>query len=461
MPTSWLVKGKRFIIISDILSMKKNWRFYLDTETTPLIGIGITTTPNRTLLDHTLEQWRRWLPAGAKLVVHEDIYYDGISVAKNKLLEQLAECDHIFLADDDTYPIVEDWWKPYVESPEPHLQYNFTNGPDHWGLTKVSGWEGHNSYDRSRGCMLYVERRVLEIVGGMHNVFGRHGREHEDWSERIHKAGLTKHPFQSVDGKHFYCADEDQTGVSSVDFSANKGWKHVDSSTLPLYAEYKSYAVPMLVARRNDGGHRDRLWRFLKRHYYLIPRVVEGYHKDGPFNRSLALNIASTLAGNWHVAVFIDSDAYIDPERLNEAIRLAVDTQQMVIPFDKVVELNEWTTDEILTSGKLLYSPEQDQIEKVRDTPVTTQSLFVVVPRNLYEQVGGFDEQFVGWGGEDNAFYRSAEIIGGEVLRMPGNVYHLWHPQASRAHQPQNGFRYRMYQVAHTKADLDQLRRLS
>lgn len=425
----------------------------MPTKAKQLIGIGITTTPNRDYLEDTLAQWQRWLPTGAKLIVYEDTYLDGISVAKNKLLEQLDNCEHIFLVDDDTYPTKKNWWQPYIESPEPHLQYNFTNGPDHWGITKVSGWDGHNSYDKSRGCMLYVERRVLDIVGGMHNVFGKHGREHEDWSERIHKAGLTKHPFQSVDDQHFYCKDEDNSGISSIRFSDNQGWRHIDSSTLPLYAEYKSSSVPMLVARRNDGGHRDRLWRFLKQNFWQLP-VTEGYHKDGPFNRSLALNIAALQAGNWHVAVFIDSDAYIDPERLKEAVRLAIDKQKVVIPFNRVIELNEWATTEVLDTKKLLFDPSDEQIDNIRTVDSQIQSLFVVVPRNIYEQIGGFDEKFVGWGGEDNAFYKAAQIVGGEVLRLDGDALHLWHQQASRAHQPQNHMRYRVYMQAKTRNDL-------
>jgi len=431
----------------------------MQTKTKYFIGIGITTTPNRKFIDETIAAWRRWLPDGAKLEVYEDKNFDGISVAKNKLLNKLSDCEHIFLADDDTYPIKDEWWKPYIESAEPHLQYNFTNGPDHWGLHVVSRFGNHVSYDKSRGCMLYVERRVLDIVGGMHNVFGKHGREHEDWSERIHKAGLTKRPFQDIDEKYFYCADEDQTGISSIKFADHKGWQHIDAETLPLYAEYKDCSVPMLVARRNDGGHRDRLWRFLKQHFWADSNVVEGYHKDGPFNRSLALNIASIRAENWHVAVFIDSDAYIDPKQLEKAIRLAVDKQKVVLPFNRVVEINEWTTNDILQSGKLLFKPSEEQIDKIRTSETQTQSLFVVVPRNLFEQIGGFDENFVGWGGEDNAFHKAAEIIGGEVIRLEGDVYHLWHQQASRAHQAENGMRYRVYMQAKNREELDWIRK--
>lgn len=426
----------------------------LEANTKTLIGIGITTTPNRDCLDTTLKEWQARLPEGARIAIYEDEKFEGISVAKNKLLEELAGCDHIFLADDDTYPITDNWWEPYVTSAQPHLQYNFTTGPDHWSLDIVSHWAGHVSYTKSRGCMLYIERRVLDVVGGMHNVFGKHGREHEDWSERIHRAGLTKHPFQDVDTKNFYCMDEDQKGISSVKFSDHQGWRHIDTSKLPLYAEYKTCAVPMLVARRNDNGHRDRLWRFLKENYWGDQRIVEGYHKDGAFNRSLGLNTASTLAGNWHVAVFIDSDAYIQPAKLQEAIELAVKEQKVVLPFNRVIELTPDATFEVLASKRLIAKPEQDQIEKIRTAEIVTQSLFVVVPRNVYEQVNGFDERFVGWGGEDNAFYKACSIVSGTPIRLEGDVYHLWHEPASRQHQPQNNRRYMQYMRANSRQEL-------
>lgn len=428
----------------------------------PYIGIGITTTPNRNYLDTCMPQWMRYLPSNAYLVVVEDTEYQGISRAKNELLARLKDCQHIFLADDDTYPIVPDWYTPYIESPEPHLQYNFTRGPSHWYLETKAEWDGHKAYDKSRGCMLYIDSSVLPIVGGMHNVYGKHGHEHENWSDRIHAAGLTTYPHQSVKGKHFYCMDEDLSNISSVDFSKHKAWQYIHDASLPIYAEYLSQRVPIMVARRDDGAHRDRLWRFLKKQYWLnqdnVSLPFEGYHIDGPFNRSLGLNIAANMAGNWDVGVFIDSDAYIDPARLEEAIRIARATQKVVAPFDTVVELNKDTTLEILESGRLEYNPSENQIDKIRTQELSTQSLIIVVPRNIYEQIGGFDPHFVGWGGEDNAFWRAAEIVSGEVLRMNGSVFHLWHEPASREYQPSNNARWLAYANAQTREQLNTVR---
>jgi hypothetical protein len=54
--------------------------------------------------------------------------------------------------------------------------------------------------------------------------------------------------------------------------------------------------------------------------------------------------------------------------------------------------------------------------------------LSVIARRDAYDAIGGFDESYVGWGGEDNDFIDRAEYAGG-VYRfgyMP--MLHLEHP---------------------------------
>jgi predicted glycosyltransferase involved in capsule biosynthesis len=58
-----------------------------------------------------------------------------------------------------------------------------------------------------------------------------------------------------------------------------------------------------------------------------------------------------------------------------------------------------------------------------------TFSSVVIVPRDLYEEVGGYDERFVGWGWEDLAFFWACATMAG-YDRVGGAVYHLWHPQS-------------------------------
>jgi len=156
------------------------------------------------------------LTPGAKVVVVDDASREpvaeatyrfeqpaGIARAKNKCLELLQDCDHIFLFDDDCYPLREGWWRPYVESPEPHLMRIFEDlaGPKKINDNTCTYRDSqHVAWAHPRGCMLYVRRDVLDVVGGMDPEFGTWGWEHVDWSNRIHAAGLTTWRFADVVG---------------------------------------------------------------------------------------------------------------------------------------------------------------------------------------------------------------------------------------------------------------------
>lgn len=144
----------------------------------------------------------------------------GIAAAKNKCLEMLDECHHIFLFDDDTYPISTDWWKPYVESPEPHLMYifqDFPKGPKVHDTIKLYEDDNIVAFSHPRGCMLYYHRSCLELVGGMDTVYGKWGYEHGNLSDRIYNNGLTRFRYMDVpdSGKLFYSGDEHRTVVST------------------------------------------------------------------------------------------------------------------------------------------------------------------------------------------------------------------------------------------------------
>ncbi len=108
------------------------------------IGIAITTHQRPDVLKRALEQHMTHLPAGALVVVIDDgskpaaVVPDGVRLlrhetslgivaSKNASLSALmdAGCEHLFLWDDDAWPIADNWHLPYIESPEPHLAYQF------------------------------------------------------------------------------------------------------------------------------------------------------------------------------------------------------------------------------------------------------------------------------------------------------------------------------------------------
>lgn len=125
----------------------------------------------------------------------------GIPAAKNKCLE-LARYRHIFLFDDDTYPIADNWYVPYINSGKEHLCYTF--------LPKYKIKEGFKYHTLGNGCMMYLTRKCIDKVGGFDWAYGLGKYEHVDLSRRIHNAGLTEAIFMDVENSSelLYCMDQ-------------------------------------------------------------------------------------------------------------------------------------------------------------------------------------------------------------------------------------------------------------
>jgi hypothetical protein len=189
-----------------------------------------------------------------------------------------------------------------------------------------------------------------------------------------------------------------------------------------------SAEVAILVPRRAGFADRDALWAFCRPWWernFPDVRIVEGHHDVGLFSRSAAVNTAARLAGDWDVAILIDSDVLVDPGRVREAIPLALETGQMVVPFEVRYNLSLHGTRRVL--GGYAGSWKGLVARTFRDQ----HSSVIVIPRTLFDDVGGFDEGFRGWGMEDTAFALSCELFAGRPLvRLPGECWHLHHASA-------------------------------
>lgn len=186
------------------------------------IGIAISTHQRPEVLARAISQHLKHLPPGALVVVVDDgsnpaaAVPDGIQLfrheeslgivaTKNASLEALisAGCEHLFLWDDDAWPIADGWHHPYIASPEPHLAYQFLDlaGPRKLqDLAVLHADDEHVAYTGQRGVMLYYHRSAIEQVGGFDPVYGRGMYEHSDLALRIHNAGLTTWAYADVVG---------------------------------------------------------------------------------------------------------------------------------------------------------------------------------------------------------------------------------------------------------------------
>jgi len=117
----------------------------------------------------------------------------GVAANKNTGIELLmgAGVEHLFLSDDDTWPL-------YLESLTKHTDLPMHHSMVCWGRHRLVKSETPMSFATwhwPRGVMLHMRRSVIETIGGMDERFGIGGHEHVEYSQRIHNAGLTPAPF--------------------------------------------------------------------------------------------------------------------------------------------------------------------------------------------------------------------------------------------------------------------------
>ena len=204
------------------------------------------------------------------------------------------------------------------------------------------------------------------------------------------------------------------------------------------------------------GGHdpfRVMVWKWLRRYYeyhlhdYEIimgtdNSSVQSWHRRHPkaFSKSAAINNAFKHS-HGDIIVILDADCYIDPrvimhwaERLRAQRRAGI--RSWAVPYRYLLRLTEDMTKEVLRSSPdcpfyFTQVPPSYEVEGSDGSGWghVYGALIQILPREAFVLVGGWDERFRGWGGEDRAFLQKLDALWGHYQNSPNVVYHLWHPK--------------------------------
>lgn len=208
-----------------------------------------------------------------------------------------------------------------------------------------------------------------------------------------------------------------------------------------------------LVARRAGQADRDAIWEFLAEKWagYGWP-VVIGHHDadEGPFNRAAATNRAAVAAGDWELGIIIDADVWVEPWQLETAIENARRTDRLSYAHTPWWGLSATATNRIL-DGSLAFDPKRWTRSSFyeKKTPLSN-STCMVVTRRLWDETGGYDERFQGWGAEDWAWFDVCSTLRGGVKghrtfgfsgveRVDAPVYHFHHDVSESAYAAHHG----------------------
>jgi hypothetical protein len=150
---------------------------------------------------------------------------------------------------------------------------------------------------------------------------------------------------------------------------------------------------------------------------------------DGPFNKSWAMNVGFGLT-NAPVVGFGDADLIVPLADMQSAITAVADGRfDAVKPFDRIVDLSEQESVAV-RAGESLPEPtamvESNKRGQGEYLPFCGGLFFVT--RDLFTRAGGYDERFVGWGGEDDALTVKFARLGARLgINTDRTCYHFWH----------------------------------
>ena len=145
-----------------------------------------------------------------------------------------------------------------------------------------------------------------------------------------------------------------------------------------------------------------------------------------PYNRSKAFNDAARIARG-QLLVLHDNDLLVPSSYAAEALRIFLQGYDVIQLKRFIFYLTELSTGKICRSMTI---SRRTVCEQVLENATGGGS--IAVSAALYQRLGGMDEDFIGWGGEDEDFWdRCLTRTVWEYGAMP--LLHLWHsPQPGK-----------------------------
>jgi hypothetical protein len=164
-------------------------------------------------------------------------------------------------------------------------------------------------------------------------------------------------------------------------------------------------------------------------HQEELEPLVDSYlftYSNTLFNKSWAFNCGAIIAPD-DLILLHDCDMLAPRNYVREAVRV-LGTKDLALPWSKILYLTE--------ESSRRYP---DGPHKIHSTLTSHQVVggSLIVRKDFYLRIGGMDERFEGWGGEDNAFYAKVCKLGriSRVSPVVGlTLMHHYHQGAVKTH---------------------------
>lgn len=144
-----------------------------------------------------------------------------------------------------------------------------------------------------------------------------------------------------------------------------------------------------------------------------------------PFNRSWGFNVGAKYA-NSNILVLTDCDLIMDPNKFIEAVK-QIQSYDVVSPYSSVVDLTNQETHMDINNIFNINRPGRGEDDNQKINICGGMTIF---RKDAYEKIGGYHEDFVGWGGEDD--FQAIKVKNFLTwTEVSGRCYHLYHERVA------------------------------
>ncbi len=156
---------------------------------------------------------------------------------------------------------------------------------------------------------------------------------------------------------------------------------------------------------------------------------------NNPFEKCKLWNMAVDSASNEKL-LMCDLDTIIQPQ----LIKLLIDglNSNDVMTVDKALFLTESLKNNLMKiQSESEFQELTDKFESCKGHLTTFGGAVFSITKSAYYKMGGFDENFTGWGWEDVEFHeRCLKKL--KCNRIKGNVYHMYHSKNDKFNNKNN-----------------------
>ena len=199
--------------------------------------------------------------------------------------------------------------------------------------------------------------------------------------------------------------------------------------------------LSIIIPHRFTDSRRLEIFNWIHERYERLypdsPIIIADSDEDKPFSRSQARNYAVDNADTEFI-LLADADTMSFRPFVKSAIEMIEKGTPWVIPYgiSGYYNLRKPYTDKVMAmKPDAFIAPDAFEWKHQLESWAGQ----IVMSKGAFEQVNGYDERFIGWGYEDNAFQRAMDTIVGPFKRIEaGWTAHLWHaePGSDRWAQP-------------------------